>query len=81
MQQNQQTHVYKKNVSYRIINYKHVSIGFAMIIIAVVLQTVLRTQQTAEFCNWIHSAFDGCLKLSIWLQNVSLYILLKIDKI
>jgi len=48
MQQNQQTQVYK-NVSY-IINYKHVSIAFAVIIIRVVLQTVLRTRQTAELC-------------------------------
>ena len=50
-----------------------------MIIITVALQTVLRIQQTAELCKWTHSAFEGCLKLSIRLQNVSLYTLLRTD--
>ena len=70
-----------KNVLSHTINYKHVSIAFEIIIIRAVLQTVLRIQQIAELCEWIHSAFDGCLSNSPYGNKMPAYILLKTDKI
>ena len=64
-----------KYVSSHIISYQNVSIAFVITIIRVALQEYSEYNKLPNCVSGTTERYDRCLRLSIWSQNVSLYII------